>query len=54
MQNEKQFSPKDEYIPYGPEWEKEMMKLPKSMLIKMFKSKCLELQNITHEQEKAL
>lgn len=27
----------DNYIPYGPEWEKEMMKLPKKFLINMIR-----------------
>ena len=31
-----------EYEPYGSDWEKEMMKLPKKLLISMYKKKCLE------------
>lgn len=27
----------DNYIPYGPEWEKEMLKLPKKFLINMIR-----------------
>jgi hypothetical protein len=27
----------DNYEPYGPEWEKEMMKLPKKMIIEMYR-----------------
>lgn len=27
----------DNYIPYGPEWEKEMMKLPKAAIIGMLR-----------------
>ena len=33
----------EEYEPYGPEWAKEMMKLPKAMLISMYRKKCLEV-----------
>jgi hypothetical protein len=32
----------EEYEPYGPEWEKEMMKLDKKTLIGMLKAKGLE------------
>ena len=34
--------PKADYEPYGPEWEKEMMKLDKKTLIGMLKPKGLE------------
>ncbi len=33
----------DNYIPYGPEWEKEMIKLPKKFLIGMIKKARLQL-----------
>lgn len=33
----------DTYIPYGPEWEKEMMKLPKKILIQFFKEAKIRL-----------
>jgi hypothetical protein len=33
---------KEDYEPYGPEWEKEMMKLDKAILIGMLKTKGLE------------
>lgn len=29
----------DNYIPFGPEWEKEMMKLPKKFLIDMIRKR---------------
>ncbi len=32
------------YQPYGPEWEKELMKLPKAVLISMLKKAYLEKQ----------
>lgn len=32
----------DNYIPYGPEWEKEMMKLPKAILIAMLRKAFIE------------
>lgn len=37
----------EEYQPFGPEWEKEMMKLKKSVLISLYRDKCkkeIELQ----------
>lgn len=33
----------DNYMPYGPAWEKEMMKLPKKFLIEMIKKAQLQL-----------
>jgi hypothetical protein len=33
----------EEYQPFGPEWEKEMNRFPKSVLIKLYKAKCIEL-----------
>ncbi len=40
-----------EYTPFGPEWEKEMNKWTKKMLIEFLKNKLIELQNInTHNQ----
>jgi hypothetical protein len=41
---------KDDYVPYGPEWENEVMKLPKKMVIKILREKILEL---TKELENA-
>jgi hypothetical protein len=32
----------DTYVPYGPEWEKEMMKLPKKFIIDMLKKALTE------------
>lgn len=31
-----------DFEPFGPEWEREMMKLPKKIIIEMFKNKCKE------------
>jgi len=33
----------EEYIPFGIEWEKEMSKLPKAMIIQMLKKALIEL-----------
>lgn len=33
----------DNYVPYGPEWEKEMMKLTKRALIALFKKAQIRL-----------
>ena len=46
----------ENYTPYGEEWEKEMMKLPKKELVKWLKkaftgSKYTEISNITTEKE---
>lgn len=35
-----------EYIPYGPEWEKEMNKFPKAMLIKQLAKAHLKRQEV--------
>ena len=32
------------YVPYGPEWKKEMTKLPKSYIIELFRHKVRELE----------
>ncbi len=34
----------DNYVPYGPAWEKEMMKMPKAFIINMFRKIKLENQ----------
>lgn len=34
----------DNYIPYGPEWEKEVMKLPKQFMLLMLKKAYIRLQ----------
>ena len=33
-----------EYQPYGPEWEAEMMKLPKKQVISMLRQKCFDIE----------
>jgi hypothetical protein len=32
--------PAEDFEPFGPEWEREMMKLPKKIIIEMLKNKC--------------
>lgn len=34
-----------DYVPFGPEWEKEMMKLPKQILIDMFRKRKAQCEN---------
>lgn len=34
----------DNYEPYGEEWEKEVMKLPKKMIVDMYKKVCQKNQ----------
>jgi len=41
---------KNDYVPFGAEWEKDLNKLPKKALISLFKNLCLK--NI--EQAEAL
>lgn len=40
-----------EYIPYGPDWEAEMKKLPKSMLIEMLREQGKECDALKDEIE---
>jgi hypothetical protein len=35
-----------DYIPYGEEWKDELMKLPKIMIINMYRNVCLELEEL--------
>ena len=35
-------SPSSDYVPYGPEWEAELMKLPKKFLIPMLRNALLD------------
>lgn len=39
----------DNYEPFGPEWEKEMMKLPKKFIINMLRKSQLKLKE--HEEK---
>ena len=41
-----------EYVQYGYEWRKEMMKLTKSELILLFKSVCVKNDDITAENKR--
>ena len=36
-----------DYIPYGEEWKKEMMKLKKETIIDMYKNLCIRFANNT-------
>ena len=36
----------DNYQPFGEEWKNELMKLPKNMIINMYRNSCLELQEL--------
>jgi phage-related minor tail protein len=42
--------PKD-YLPYGKEWEKEMMKVPKKYIIDMVRNKQVEIDNLRNKQD---
>lgn len=42
---------KDDYIPFGEEWEKEMSRLPKAYTINMLAAKGIKLDGITEENE---
>jgi hypothetical protein len=43
----------ENYIPFGEEWKDELMKLPKIMIINMYRNVCLELDEL-REQAKSL
>ena len=34
----------EDYIPFGKEWEKELMKLPKRVIIDMYRKVCIKNQ----------
>lgn len=34
----------ENYVPFGEEWEKEMMKLPKKFIVEMYRKVCMEKQ----------
>jgi hypothetical protein len=44
--------PKSEYIPYGKEWEAEMKKLSKDILIGMYRLMALELRELKEKTGK--
>lgn len=44
---------KDDYTPFGPEWEKELIKFPKAYIIDMYRKKCLELQKLQNGKQEA-
>lgn len=35
----------ENYEPYGDEWEKEVMKLPKKMIVDMYRNVCIKLKD---------
>lgn len=37
---------KDDYIPFGEEWEKEIMKMPKKYIIGMYRANCIRNKEI--------
>ena len=41
----------EDYIAFGEEWKKEMMKLPKKFLIDMFKDKAIEFESLQAENK---
>jgi len=36
----------ENYEPFGEEWKNELMKLPKIMIINMYRNSCLELEEL--------
>ena len=44
----------DNYVPYGPEWEKEMMKFTKKQLIDMLRDEINSNASIDEEEENKL
>jgi hypothetical protein len=43
----------EEYTPYGEEWKNELMKMPKIMIINMYRNVCLELEETNKLLEQA-
>ena len=43
----------ENYQPYGEEWKDELMKLPKIMIINMYRNACLELEEARQLCEQA-
>lgn len=41
--------PPKEYLPYGNEWENEMMKVPKKFIIDMVRNKQVEIDNLRNK-----
>ena len=44
MMREQETMQKNEYVPYGEEWKNELMKMPKVVIINMYRNACLELE----------
>jgi hypothetical protein len=42
MKNQKETKPRQEYIPFGEEWRKEMKKLPKDFIIDLLRKQLLK------------
>jgi len=43
----------DSYVPFGPEWEKEVMKLPKKFIVEMLRKALMANQAAKDSQEMA-
>jgi hypothetical protein len=43
----------DNYIPFGEEWKNELMKLPKIMIINMYRNVCLEMDELKQMYQQA-
>lgn len=43
-----------EYVPYGPEWKKEIKKLPKNMIIEMLAKKGVEHNDLKEKYNRLL
>lgn len=44
----------ENYTPYGPEWEKEVMKMPKKAIIQLYKNQCIQRKRLEDWKESAM
>lgn len=42
----------DDYVPYGDEWVKELMKLPKAHIIGLYKERCLAYNELGEKRRR--
>lgn len=47
-------TPDQEFIPFGPQWEKQMMKLSKKDLVFFLKKTCKENLELLHHKKQAI
>lgn len=43
----------DDYIPFGEEWEKSMMKMSKATIVRMYRKVCIEKLQLEEKMKEA-